>query len=323
MQNGALGCFNLMKNLFKNNWEKTDSLHKLKDGVVEAMVAQAMPGNTLNSYQIIKGGCANLNIKINLTESSYILRIYLRDKDAAYREQKLAELLKNSVPIPKIFYIGEYDIYRFSIAEFMEGITLREYLISNSSYEIMYEVGALFSKISSFSFPSPGFFDADLNVASNPSLIEFVDSILLNEKIITALDPLILSKLKLYLKKHLNALSNNLSSNLVHGDFDPSNILVKEIDGKWKVSAALDWEFSFSGSSLWDIANMLRYRHKMPKEFQDCFIKNLSLPNDWEAQIDTLNLTALLDLLSRTDAAKEPNRFADITDLITRIIDIN
>lgn len=41
---------------------------------------------------------------------------------------------------------------------------------------------------------------------------------------------------------------------LVHGDFNPSNILIH--DGK--VSAVLDWEFAMSGSPYMDIGNLLR-----------------------------------------------------------------
>jgi hypothetical protein len=45
----------------------------------------------------------------------FLLRVYLRDKDAAYREQKLAALLKQTVPIPLTHYIGEVEGYYFAI----------------------------------------------------------------------------------------------------------------------------------------------------------------------------------------------------------------
>jgi aminoglycoside/choline kinase family phosphotransferase len=73
---------------------------------------------------------------------------------------------------------------------------------------------------------------------------------------------------------------------LVHGDFDPTNILLDKINGSWVVAGILGWEFAFSGSCLWDVANMLRYAHKMPPEFQNSLLdalqrNGIKLPPDW------------------------------------------
>ncbi|MFM8454516.1 MAG: hypothetical protein ACKOAD_06130 [Gammaproteobacteria bacterium] len=78
--------------MFKVDWEKTSVGYQLPEGWHEKMVRLAYPDKKLISSELIAGGCANLNIKIQLENESQplILRIYLRDKDAAYREQKLA-----------------------------------------------------------------------------------------------------------------------------------------------------------------------------------------------------------------------------------------
>lgn len=46
---------------------------------------------------------------------------------------------------------------------------------------------------------------------------------------------------------------------LVHGDFNPKNLLVSRTPGGWQVAAALDWEFRFSGCPYGDAANLLRF----------------------------------------------------------------
>ena len=91
------------------------------------------------------------------------------------------------------------------------------------------------------------------------------------------------------------------------------------------MSGVLDWEFSFSGSVLWDVANMLRYAHKMPPEFQDAFLNGLdsggvSLPENWSITIRLLNLLSLLDCLKRSAPDKRPNQCADIRGLIDHIL---
>lgn len=83
--------------MFKSNWEKTSVTHQLPDGQLEKMIRLAYPHQKLISCELIAGGCANLNYKIQLEHEKHplILRVYLRDKDAAYREQKLDIIKKH------------------------------------------------------------------------------------------------------------------------------------------------------------------------------------------------------------------------------------
>ena len=79
------------------------------------------------------------------------------------------------------------------------------------------------------------------------------------------------------------------------------------------------------GKILWDIANMLRYSFKTPKNFKASFINgltdnNILLPSDWNKSIKLLNLISLIDLLIRTNAKNQPKRYDDIVLLINNII---
>ena len=316
---------------FKQNWEKADEQHQLPLDLIEKMIELAYPNKKLISHQIISGGCANLNIKIQLKEDKQplILRIYLRDKTCSYREQKLSMLLKQTVPVPLTFYIGEYQGYCFAITEFMPGITLRNLLLGNESYNIdaiMYEVGEILAKIAAHEFPKAGFFDQDLNIISEHSqdgYLNFAKECLKNTIVIAQLSSEIIARINFYLDKY--KFPGESEKNLVHADFDPANILVDKIDGNWKVTAILDWEFSFSGSVLCDVANMLRYKHHMPAEFEKSFLKGLKtggiiLPENWFITVHMLNLLSLLDCLVRSDPKNRPNQLADICGLISHII---
>ena len=74
--------------LFKQDWEKTETLVVVSLGIIEGMVKQAYPQKNLTSHKIISGGCANLNIKINFEGEShpYLLRIYLHIDVAQLRK---------------------------------------------------------------------------------------------------------------------------------------------------------------------------------------------------------------------------------------------
>lgn len=318
--------------MFKVDWEKTSITYQLPEGAIEKMVSLAYPDKKLTSSELIAGGCANLNYKIHLRHEDHplILRIYLRDKDAAYREQKLAELIKETVPLPLTHYIGELEGHHFAITEFISGISLRDFLLSNAPEAIgavMSEVGMILSKITAYEFSKAGFLNKDLGVVPYESsdIIKFAQDCLNDKTVLSVLSPEVVAEIKKAIEQHATLFPNSDEKYLVHGDFDPANILVDQINGSWFVTGILDWEFAFSGSYLWDVANMLRYAHKMPPEFQNSFIEALQkngikLPAHWCTTIHLLNLSSLLDLLKRSDPKDHPHRCADIRELINHIL---
>lgn len=318
--------------MFKADWEKTSVTGQLPEGMVEKMVRLAYPKTKLISHELIAGGCANLNIKIRLDDEKYplILRVYLRDKDAAYREQKLSKLLKQTIPVPLTYYIGELDDYHFAITEFMPGMPLRDLLLSDVPHDlstIMHELGTILSKITAHEFSRAGFFNQELDVIPYESsdVITFAQDCLGHKTVLAVLTPELISEIHKMFEQSGHLFPNENEKHLVHGDFDPANILVEKENGIWVVSGILDWEFSFSGSVLWDVANMLRYAHKMPPEFEYSFMaalekSGIKLPDTWRTTIHLLNLSSLLDCLNRSDVQNHPNQCADIRELIKYIL---
>jgi GrpB-like predicted nucleotidyltransferase (UPF0157 family)/aminoglycoside phosphotransferase (APT) family kinase protein/GNAT superfamily N-acetyltransferase len=313
--------------MFKANWEKSSATHQLPNGLVEQMVRLAYPDKKLTSSELIAGGCANLNIKIHLegTEQHLILRVYLHDKDAAYREQKLAALLKETVPVPLTYYVGELADYQFAITEFMPGIPLRDLLLGQEPHDIgsiMYEVGSWLAKISSHKFPNAGFFDRDLHVKQgfgDESIKEFSLNCLKHPEVKRHLSTETMDSIERLLKQSPDY--PNATVTLVHADFDPANILVERREGAWRVTGILDWEFAYAGSWFDDVATMLRYAHKMPSIFEEAFIQGLldqgqALPANWKFIVPQFNIGALLDGMTRHPLHLRPNIRADICELI-------
>ena len=318
---------------FKNNWETTDQQFQVSEQTIQAMVALALPGKKVVSHEVISEGCANLNIKINLVNElhPFILRIYLRDKEAAFREQKLAALMKPSIPIPEVYFVGDEGDFRFAITEYMPGISLRDLLLKHSNSNIkniMYQAGQILASIQIYQFPKAGFFDADLKVnqpLTKQSYITFARECLTHSMVLEKIGEETIDKIKRLLEKHGSLFPDENQTHLVHADYDPANILVDKIEGQWKITAILDWEFSHSGSTLSDVANMLRYAHHMPPIFEDSFLQGLqqsgvNLPENWRPRIDLLNLLSLLNCLVRCSAKEHPNRCVDICDLISNIL---
>jgi thiamine kinase-like enzyme len=317
---------------FKADWEKTNVRIEIPDGLICKMVKLVLPGEQLKSYRVVEGGCANLNIKLDLASGcKKILRIYVRDHDAAYREQAISNMIYRDIPVPLIEYVGKFEGYQFAISEFKLGITLRDLFLNDQACnieDIMHQVGELLSRLTQFTFSTSGLFDRKLNVAhltDDHECVEFAKNCLQNEVSTTTLSPELIATIDQRLDQYTNLLEQMTGNQLVHADFDPANILVTQNNNRWQVNAILDWEFAFSGSMLWDIANMLRYAHMMPEQFENSFIHSLTssgvnLPNNWRVIIQLLNMVSLLDCLNRTNIENTPLQCADIGCLLKQIV---
>ncbi len=318
--------------IFKNNWEKSHTQHHISSDLIIKMIRSAYPSSTLMSYEIIAGGCANLNIKIKFAknELNVVLRIYLRDKTSVYREQKIGELLKQTIHVPQIYYIGEISNYLFAITEFIPGISLRDLLLGNLLYDmekIMYKAGSLLANINSYKFSNSGFFDKNLNILkpiTRNEYLVFAKDCLKNNNVLSQITSKEIDQINYLLRKYEYLLPDGTEKNLVHADFEPANIFVEEQNNDWNISGVLDWEFAFSGSILCDVANMLRYAHKMPSIFEKSFLQGLQLnrklPDNWRTSIHLLNLLSLLDCLARSDIENRSNQCHDIQQLIKYIL---
>jgi aminoglycoside phosphotransferase (APT) family kinase protein len=211
---------------FKTHWEKTDQHFQVSAQTIQAMVSLALPEKKLVSHEVISGGCVNLNVKLNLTDENqpFILRTYVRDKAAAYREQKLAGLIKSSVPLPEVYFIGDFE-------DFDNGLKIAEPL-------------------------------------SRQSYITYARECLTHPTVVEVLGAESIRKINEMLGKYGTFFPDETETHLVHGDYGPENILVDKVESQWKITAILDWEFAYSGSTLCDVANMLRYAHHMPPIFE-------------------------------------------------------
>jgi len=188
----------------------------------------------------------------------------------------------------------------------------------------MFDAGQLLSSIQSHHFATAGFFDDELNItelSSQNNLIDFAHQCLNHPTVIQGLTVSVTANIKRLIEKLKIYFPDEDENHLVHGDYDPANILVNKIDDQWKITGILDWEFSFSGSPLFDVANMLRYAHQMPAAFETSFIQGVStgfmLPQHWRVTIHLMNIISLLDCLSRSPIQQRPNQCADIFSLIS------
>lgn len=318
--------------MFKSEWEKTQTRVEVEPRVIVQMLQAALPERSDYAYEQLSGGCANLNYKISFADDSkpLLLRIYIRNPDSAYREQKIAQLFehnRDTVPVAQVYTVGDCEGYRYAVIEYMFGVTLRDLLLHYEPAEwadLVHDAGTLLAAIGKIEFPVAGLLDTHLKVTKpfvGKGIGDEIFNILREPAVATHLGQAKVKKIHHVLTVHAELLPDASHHHLVHGDFDPSNILVSKHHDRWRISAILDWEFAFSGSRWWDVSNMLRYAYRMPAVYQESFLNGLKdagvvLPDQWEAITHMLSLVSLVEAVARGNPEESPNQYKDMYLLI-------
>jgi len=318
---------------FRKDWMTDGEVFPIEQSKLEKLVAFAFAGQKVTSFALIGTGCVNLNIKVELEGANepYLLRIYLRNKASAFIEKKLGELLKMEVPIPQVFAIGQFQELLFSIVQFKNGIPLTDLLSKEEEIDIkpiMKKIGIYVAKIQAHRSLQAGYFNKNLELAE-----VFVGDFMSNSTKVYLESPVIKREISEKNRKRIESILIRLGhffpdlkqNHLVHGDLDPSNILVEQKKGKWEISAIIDWENAFSYSPLWDVAHLLRFAHQADDTYTTSLLQGLKeggvqLPEGWPITVHLINLSCFLNILNGSPPEFR-SRSRDLCEQILLILD--
>ena len=322
-------------NILKQNWERGHDFIDLSQADIQNIITP-FTNQEINSIKLCATGCANTNYILEFTDKSKLmLRIYTRDSSAISREQFIYKLISDAnIPMPKIIYtdVSKSKLeHPFALVEFKEGENMRDVILRGDDTDIKscaLAAGKLCAKLANIKLPKIGFFEDNGSIRElkdEEKFENFALTMLNKNQLINALDAELIKKIKNWIKQYKDLVSDLGSANLTHADFDPANMLVIKNNGRYQITALLDWEFCFAGSYLMDVGQFLRYGHKIPN-YSSYFIKgfelsNLQLPENWELKAKILDILCLLNLLYHNPVDTRPNLNKDVIGLITHTID--
>jgi aminoglycoside phosphotransferase (APT) family kinase protein len=116
----------------------------------------------------------------------------------------------------------------------------------------------------------------------------------------------------------------SVTHQLCHSDFNQKNFLIRRnANGRHQLAAVLDWEFAFSGSSVIDIGNLLRFEHESPAVesawFADAYrAAGGHLDKPWREQAFFADLLAQCAFLINPEEL--PNTFRTAVGVIDRTL---
>jgi len=280
-------------------------------------VRRVLPGRRITAGEQLGGGYRNENIRLVTDDGSYVLRRYVRG-DAARTcaiEAALADRLSaEAVPVAEVIAAdpeGDAAGVPVLLARYVPGVMVSEAVARSpaAAAGLGAAAGRALAAIGAVTFPTGGAFTGPDLVPSPErlpaSLPEFLESCLRAGNAASALSPAEIGGLRV-LAAAADPLARSVGGarQLVHADYNGKNLLAVGGDGRWSISAVLDWEFAFSGSPLADIGNVLRFRDSHPPGFADGFIGGYrdaggQLPARWRDISEALDLYALADFLTR------------------------
>lgn len=312
------------------DWERTFPFLKIDKSTVASLFGGILDVENIINIIPINEGCRTTNyiIKTSKKQKKYILKIFFSREQNYKKEIKLLKRLREDgiTPVPKIYRFSNDKIIEnreYAIYEYMEGKTIGQAI--SEGYELeedfVRDVAKYLAKIHSCKFSKVGFLDEDLNLKEElPPLVLWYEKYMGNNAK-KRLGKDIINKIKQIVKRNeeiLYELDENIR--LVHGDFQGTNILVKDN----KLSGILDWEFAMAGHPLADIGQFFRYEEYFNKNliqvFEEEYNKNSSykLIDKWYKTSKLRDLANLIQLIN----AKEdmPNKYTNIKNIIVNIL---
>jgi|SRR5579871_417858 len=322
--------------VLKKQWERYKEHIGLSRKEIEAIIAPII-SEQIFSIQLLAEGCANTNFKINFRKHKpLVLRVYTRESSSLNRESDLYRLLEHRLPVPQFLFMDASQKtieYPYAISSYVDGISMRDIVLSGNEKairECCLDAGWHLATLSRIKFKHGGFFEQGLNVRPFQPREEYFTycmGLLSEAGLQKDLGEELLEEVQKLIKdNHDKYLPLADEANLTHSDYDPSNIKVAEVNGIWKITGILDWEFAYAGSYILDIALMLRYSHKLPPYYEESFIEGFlcnggKLSTTWKRSAKLMDIICLLQLAYHNPRENRPKLNLDVTELIKYTVD--
>lgn len=312
------------------DWERTFPFLKIDKSIIEDLFQGILDKKEIINVIPIDEGCRTTNYIIETDEITkrYILKIFFSTEQNYKKEIKLLTKLREDgiILVPKIYRVSKKESIKgreYAIYEYKQGKTIGQAIGEGDTIteEFVRDVARYLARIHNYKFTKAGFLDEDLNLEIEvPSLVLWYEMFMgVNAKKRLGKD--IVDKIKIIVKQNEKILLElDKDIRLVHGDFQGTNILVKDN----RLSGILDWEFAMAGHPIADIGQFFRYEkyfdNNLIQAFEDEYNKNsdYKLMEDWYKISKLRDLTNLIQLINADE--EMPNKYANIKALVDNML---
>ena len=269
---------------------------------VKKIILNKWPNAKIISIKEFPEGYNNLPYDVKLGHGEYVIKI-LKVKgceDYILKQKHIRALTHRKFkdfPISKIVkadFSGKVINKPYAIVEKLEGKSLQTlYKKVNNKEELYEEIGELYGKLHSFKFDKFSELDSSLKPVK-----EYKSWYLGRSKRVKKLFKKIeerkllsekrLKVHKIFFEKNKYLLRKDIIPCLCHGDASHTNIIIKKVGNKYKVSGMIDFEFARISEAAYDLFAGIRTFEKK-YEYRESLVKGYTkwnkLPKQWEKLI--------------------------------------
>jgi aminoglycoside phosphotransferase (APT) family kinase protein len=255
-----------------------------------------------------------------------VLRAARRPLEAVQVEAEVMSLASEVVPVPRPYGVAAGNRFAVLMMEYMEGVPLDRVLPSvgpGALEHLGHAVADALVALREVQFEKAGFFGPGLTIERpfehlGRGFWNHMAGCLDSRALRRRLDGHEFESLSRFIEEHEREYAAIDGHNLTHSDFNFKNMLVRRDGDSWQLAALIDWEFGFSGHTLVDVGNVLRFQDELPEAFVSGFVQTLTsgidLGSDWRRRARLLDLTAIVQFLTR------PGRFPRTTQTAREIL---
>lgn len=287
--------------------ERRNEIISLDAAQVSRLVEETVPGVMVRRFELLPGGKANTNYRVETDRRPLVLRLYTRDGTARDKELALFEWL-NDVPVPAVHGFGESEHTPYAVLSLCAGRPLDIACARFGAAEWKRtgrSIGRALAKIHARRFERPGNLVGRGDAGQRALAVEPwpFEGVLGFMRRCVAQGPAA-TRLGAARCRALLALVEDEEVDasvaaLTHGDFNATNL---HVDEEGELTGVLDWEFAHAGDPLMDLGNLLRddpdRNPPLPEAFTDALLAELRLPSGWRERATFIDVSSALELLS-------------------------
>ena len=315
---------------FESKYDRAEPKSLLSVEGANHLLGKFLAGRSIELLVPLSGGYLNSNFKVVISGSEYVLRISNRHPEALPVEISILEHLEKELLSPKVVFFENTNTPPFALLTYLKGVPLylaEDKFATSDIKNIGSDIGQILAAIHRKEFSRSGDFDAKFNIQDG--LEDFIPAIkyetqrcLNNEKLKSRFSSEDHSKICKFIEINSNLLDSLAQRRLTHSDFNQKNILVDKINGNWKVTGIIDWEYAFSGPFLFDFGNFFRFEEEMPpyrEHVVEAYKKHGGvLPANWMKVAKFLDLLPQLQFLAMD--ADTPKTFETAKSVIRKTL---
>jgi aminoglycoside phosphotransferase (APT) family kinase protein len=285
---------------------------------VQAAIEHCGLHDSVAAASPLHGGRANTLYRLRCEGGrALVLRLYARDPATCAKEVALRRLLRPGVPVAPLVGFHAQPLpgagVPAAVFEYVEGETLDRLLVTEEPPRLLrlaQQIGKVLASIAAVTFPRSG----DLVSADGRELAirgwnfggkSFTRFCVEDTPAGARMGEELARRLLAYEARCMERWPDEgLEARLVHGDFNPSNIVVR--DGE--VAAMLDWEFAHAGDTLMDFGNILRRRDSadLPEGAGPALAEGFRaeggrLPADWRERAAYIDVSSACEGLASAE----------------------